>query len=638
MLRLFVSFMMISFVIQQVISFNNTEISFSNIPETFEFLEKMYKAGMDSIKSDNKMEKLKKKLDNLSEYSRVILHNEENEKIRSGSSRLFENNNVNNDLQDVKSELTIYMDDIDHWHNKSMMMNELENEKTLKMISNAILWGRKNLPHTMFHLHKLIVPGDNIFVREGFLSLMAQYVVKNYKDLCDNFISPQQWLYSVYIDIIITQMKGFITLAQLYSTRSAVDNEHYVQEFFDAKNIYFKRLMKYNELFIKYLAIFPNDIRRCNIKTPVRGGNFLTLEEYSQIIIKNEAELTSTNDYPSGTCKSSCNNIKNIKPPHINSSISNCVEIAGEAGGCEASNSAHEKWSWLEIGNGAEIYGHKDNNCKKTMKKGYRRLFYYCELCSCTFENWNTKLSISRISLTPQMADIANNMVVVGVRFVIYDRAIHLQIKQAKASKDGFIKTPGEWKPLDKNYDNKTTVFQYFVLTPKLQHNYLNLDDVGVHSEQVVTGVKFHKNLGLELRVHTTAYNYTSGMLLKDHHWRGPEKYHVHKEDYQRERIEIDLSNVDDPLRTQDYYPDRKSNKKVKFQHTSMKKDLGQNTIPFFDAQPAEVVPGFVLGGIGLFHRSHDGFGGFIAPRLFTHNITSILQASMRHMRKKDSF
>lgn len=101
-------------------------------------------------------------------------------------------------------------------------------------------------------------------------------------------------------------------------------------------------------------------------------------------------------------------------------------------------------------------------------------------------------------------------------------------------------------------------------------------------------------------------------------------------------RIEINLSKADDPLRTQDYYPDPKSNKKVKFQHTSIKKDLGQNTVPFFDAQPTEVLPGFVLRGIGLFYRSHHGFGGFIAPRLFTHNVTRVLEKSMYQIQKKN--
>lgn len=55
-------------------------------------------------------------------------------------------------------------------------------------------------------------------------------------------------------------------------------------------------------------------------------------------------------------------------------------------------------------------------------------------------------------------------------------------------SKDGFTKTPGEWKPLDINYDDEFTVFQYTVLDPKLENSYFHLDDVIVQPEHVVTG------------------------------------------------------------------------------------------------------------------------------------------------------
>lgn len=178
MSRLLVSFVMMLFINQQVTSLNNTEITFSNIPEIFDFLEEMYKAGMNYIKSDNKLDKLKAKLDNLTEYSKIILYIEENKKIETGHWILFENSNDinNNDFHDVRSELNDHMVDVDEYHNKSMNMNTLKNTKKLKMVSNAILWGQKNLPHTMFNMKKLIIPGENFVFREGLLPLMYQYV------------------------------------------------------------------------------------------------------------------------------------------------------------------------------------------------------------------------------------------------------------------------------------------------------------------------------------------------------------------------------------------------------------------------------------------------------------------------------
>ncbi|KAK0080533.1 hypothetical protein PV325_013796, partial [Microctonus aethiopoides] len=50
--------------------------------------------------------------------------------------------------------------------------------------------------------------------------------------------------------------------------------------------------------------------------------------------------------------------------------------------------------------------------------------------------------------------------------------------------------------------------------------------------------------------------------------------------------------------------------------------DGGQSTVPFIEAQSVETYSPFALSGIGLFYRRKDGCGGYIAPRLFTIDIS----------------
>lgn len=65
---------------------------------------------------------------------------------------------------------------------------------------------------------------------------------------------------------------------------------------------------------------------------------------------------------------------------------------------------------------------------------------------------------------------------------------------------------------------------------------------------------------------------------------------------------------------------DARPNSAVKFQPTNFNTDFGQTTIPYFDARPAISVDGVALGGVGLTHRGTPGYGGYIAPKVFSIN------------------
>lgn len=63
-----------------------------------------------------------------------------------------------------------------------------------------------------------------------------------------------------------------------------------------------------------------------------------------------------------------------------------------------------------------------------------------------------------------------------------------------------------------------------------------------------------------------------------------------------------------------------KPNQSIRFQTTSWEKDLGQTVVPYFDTLPALVTTtrSVALDGVGIFHRGTPGYGGFIAPKIFT--------------------
>ena len=50
-----------------------------------------------------------------------------------------------------------------------------------------------------------------------------------------------------------------------------------------------------------------------------------------------------------------------------------------------------------------------------------------------------------------------------------------------------------------------------------------------------------------------------------------------------------------------------------------------QTTIPFIDAQPVTIKEGSWLSGIGLHHRGHAGYGGYVGLTVATYNFSSHL-------------
>lgn len=82
-------------------------------------------------------------------------------------------------------------------------------------------------------------------------------------------------------------------------------------------------------------------------------------------------------------------------------------------------------------------------------------------------------------------------------------------------------------------------------------------------------------------------------------------------------REEIVITNPDNPTRSPKNLIISKKNKFIRFKASDWKKDAGQSTVPFFDAQEVEGNPEFPLGGVGVILRGHEGYGGFLALRIF---------------------
>lgn len=91
-------------------------------------------------------------------------------------------------------------------------------------------------------------------------------------------------------------------------------------------------------------------------------------------------------------------------------------------------------------------------------------------------------------------------------------------------------------------------------------------------------------------------------------------------------RIRVNYSNPDIPTRTiSPSIPDSITDQYIEFRETDMDRDASQTTVPFIDAQdvtPSNPVP---LTGAGIYHKGQPGFGGFLAPKIFTYDFSKHL-------------
>ncbi|XP_074106584.1 uncharacterized protein LOC141532239 isoform X2 [Cotesia typhae] len=359
---------------------------------------------------------------------------------------------------------------------------------------------------------------------------------------------------------------------------------------------------------------------------------YYELEKMIQTVIVNEKDMSIVK-----SCSHNCD-VCSMKYP-INDrdcrEFRDCHLIKGHLEVCKTYEKYNSRrFQWFKDSEGV-VYGNQSLPC---YQKEYLRSYYdgwklrdcdYC-MCTCVKKQEPGYHVVTAISFREQVSNIADNMVVMGVRFVRQDYMIHVQIKEGRL---GLTKFNGydPWKPLeDIGYDESTQKF--FIKdgnnTPmQLGLDYwhpesINLDDLVAPLGYAVTGVRFRlaedspdhqlKFDSIELQIRVSPMDFLSGRILDDDertYWISPE----HKD---QRRTELILSEPDLPTKSTKNLFDSSKGQFVKFQKSDLKKDAGQSTVPFFDAMEVEGAPGFPVGGVGIVHRGKKGFGGYIKPSL----------------------
>jgi len=285
------------------------------------------------------------------------------------------------------------------------------------------------------------------------------------------------------------------------------------------------------------------------------------------------------------------------------------------------SQDRERKYDWAEYENGIQL-GRQGQCINKVKVDSWWRFLLHCSYCLCLCDA-PTEDSDRHWSLVPQESDIANNKIVVGVRFVKKNGVIHLEIEQATALNEGNIdENSRQWiesPALDPR--NSTQKRLRYFKTMSYEERSLDLDVLETLSGHVITGVRF-RDLGghLNLEVRVTPIRFASGKLVTQRTiWIGNDNTPVTL--VHRRRLNIPSPDVP----TKSFVKSKidsadNGNQYINFGATSAYKDVSQTTVPYIDSQPVAPQVASWLSGVGLYHKGTPGYGGYVGVMIKTYD------------------
>ncbi|XP_057323582.1 uncharacterized protein LOC130666520 [Microplitis mediator] len=236
------------------------------------------------------------------------------------------------------------------------------------------------------------------------------------------------------------------------------------------------------------------------------------------------------------------------------------------------------------------------------------------QLCACD-KQVDQDTSIRTISLREHYTDSADSRVITGIRFIVKNNIVMIQIREGKLVNGIIDPETVKWIDDDGHHPE--------VGPDKIKLSYdtraFELDDIELPDKHLVTGVKFtvtkEKHISLAVRG-SNMYNNRKNTFPSIH-----DQWYYSTPDENKPKTSIDIKYFKNPA---DSNNDNKElstpgSNYVDFS-TSVYSSKDENVaiIPFIDSRELVTDPPIALGGLGIFYNSKPGYGGFIAFKYIT--------------------
>ncbi|XP_015603282.1 uncharacterized protein LOC107271598 isoform X2 [Cephus cinctus] len=500
-----------------------------------------------------------------------------------------------------------------------------------------------NFAETILHDVSASIPAaldriSNFIVHQ---KLFVSAYQESSSQICNMQQSPQQLLYSLYTTITLTEIKGYAMMQFSWLLLKMYNKGNFSEEMQLLKNEYMLRTLETLREVKTAMTFAPRALWRCDPSIHEENVTYTELKQLLQGFVVNEVDMNSAQ-----TCRENCGyytaekvyscyqNQYCSRQRRCNGMLYNCQYIDSDMWICPSKRESNRRYEYIEYENGRTL-GKKGTCASGTTKvdSWWRWLFWHCSYCICFCDDHNSS-SDRYFNLRNVTADIENNMVITGIKFTKKNQIIHLQIQQGLLLPRGGIQSETiGWKPVENYKISDRHVHEgrdYHTLG--WSQRALDLDDLdassttyhGSKEEHLVTGVRFRlvgKNLNLEILL--TPFNFTTGKLIKPLErslWHGNDNTAA---SLTNPRTLFKIEKPDVPTHSPaPSVPDSMPDQYLEFAPSDLTKDVAQTTIPFIDIQPIVPHPAVPISGVGIFHKGREGYGGFVAPKLFTFNFS----------------
>ncbi|XP_030378227.1 uncharacterized protein LOC115626861 isoform X2 [Scaptodrosophila lebanonensis] len=589
-------------------------------------------------------EKQRKVLERLKEVNRQIEKTEEKQSQYTSLAIESVNDFIGTNVKLIAkmNEITDIMNRISSRYQQMTKYEAVKDKLEMVTLVTFAEWtvapNAHSVHHLMDRLH-LTLLGNTEKNNSSSGNLLAQ-LAANYEfsssQICNMHQSPQQFVYALYSDIALTELKGYIMMEFSWMMLRVYGKGNFTQEAELMRNDYERRTERTLKLLQEVMRRSARIVWRCDPEPQhhVLGQTYDEVTRLLQGFIENEVDLNSDE-----TCRETCSYYQNTRTescfkekfcarqPGCKGRLYNCQFVQSDMWVCQAPLNSTRRYEYVEYENGS-VLGRRGRCVRGTSKvdSWWRYLFWHCSYCMCLCDEQSIK-SDRFFNLREAVSDFTQNRVVTGLRFIKKNRIFHLQIQEGELLPRGNInQTSLTWKPVD-NYN----IFDRDVIKGVDYHSLsyesrsVDLDDINTDDPSfVVTGVRFRvvgTHLNLEARL--TEINFETGKLVNSKelsYWNSNDNTDVSGDN---RRKKLSISSPDIPTRTiVKSIPMSKHNEFIEFVNSDLYKDAAQTTVPFMDVQDVVSNPPVPLSGVGIYYKGRPGFGGFLAPKIITYDFT----------------
>ncbi|XP_037934521.1 uncharacterized protein LOC119668915 isoform X1 [Teleopsis dalmanni] len=589
-------------------------------------------------------EKQKKVLTRLKEVSRQIANTEEkyaeNVALAIQSVNSFVANNVAlltkmNDVENTMNSISARFQEMQQYEKRR---DKLEISTLIMFAEWTVAPNAYSIRFLMNRLHlTLFGTEEKTNSSTNFLTQLARSYEESANEICHTQQSPQQFVYSLYADIAMTELKGYALMEFSWMMLRIYGKGNFTEESELMRSDYQKRTERTLKLLREVMLRSSRNVWHCDPDKYVKGETYEEVTRLLQGYIENEVDMNNDE-----TCREDCafyisaksegcfKNKYCARQPKCSGRLYSCRYLDSDMWICPSPLNSTRRYEWIEYENG-RILG-KAGYCTRGTTKvdsWWRYLLWHCSYCFCLCDEQGLK-SDRYFNLRDVVSDVEENKVVTGLRFVKKNRVFHLQIQQGELQPRGSINASNiSWKPTN-NYN----IFDRDVKNGRDYHTLsyesrsIDLDDV--HTEDIsyiVTGVRFRvmgTHLNLEARF--SEFNFKTGELVSpeiNSFWKSNDNTDVSG----NRRTKIRLNSPDISIRTiVKSLPNSKDNDYIDFVNSDMDKDAAQSTVPFIDTQGVVSKPPVPLAGVGIYHKTQNGYGGFVGPKIETYDFAPHVQ------------